>query len=150
MRVFLTLLLLVTGLFPQEKAPPETPKAEKSKAVAKGVAYLLSTQQKDGSWLADPSYRDRKSPLLIAPAENIFADDTLACTSLCARALLAWREEGGKRAGAALHRALAFLEREMKKGKKRFLTRRTSPIWQAYALDLFLDLRASEDPALRK
>ena len=150
MRAFLSLLLLPAALFSQGRTPAKNAEARVSKAVASGTAFLLSGQEKDGSWLADPSYRNSKSPLLIAPSANIFADDTLACTSLCARALLAWRKKSGKGLETALERAFAFLEREMEKGRKRFSTSRTSPIWQAYALDLLLDLRASKDPVWRK
>ncbi len=146
----LLLLLLAGGLFSQEKAPGKISKAKEFKAVASGAAFLLSSQERDGSWLADPSYRNSKSPLLIAPGANIFTDDTLACTSLCARALLAWRNLGKKRTDRALARALSFLREKMEKGEKRFLTPRTSPIWQAYTLDLLLDIRSSKDPSLRK
>lgn len=69
-----------------------------NRMIDEAVAFLLNSQQADGSWTSVTSYNDRKE----------LADDfELAATAICGRAML--RLEGNSRARAAAERAAKWL-----------------------------------------
>ncbi len=115
------------------------------------IPYLLDHQEADGSWIANPKYRKPDQvAMAVAPPMNIFKDDCMAVTALCARALLAYAPAGADRSRKAVDRGIAFVVKTLDAEARRYATATTSPIWQAYLLDLLLDLHASGDPVWAK
>jgi len=121
---------------------------ERGPVVPRGIAYLLDHQEKNGSWIADPSYLDPRGKLMVAPPKNIFTDDSMAVTALAARALLRHPGIEPERSRRAIAGAVPFLAKTMDAERERYLTPECSPIWQAYLLDFLLDLKASSAPEL--
>ena len=135
-------LFLLSAFFLALVPLPAQSGREESFALQPSIDFLLRAQGKDGSWIADPRYLEPPSPtrVYIAPPERIFTDDTLAVTALCCRALKHHPGRDPEAGRRALARGVAHILAVMEREKKRYAGPECSPIWQAYALDLFCDL----------
>jgi len=168
----LGVLLLVAGPAPAvENTPPEaaptsapapsllvrpklktiTPpaEAEKDAAIARGVAFLLKAQNKDGSW---GSPRRTKGLNIYAPVPGAHHAFRAATTALCIAAL---HEAGGRSDAArqALERAESWLLEHLPR-LRRATPRAIYNVWgHAYAIQALvrmLEPRPPEDPQRRE
>ncbi|MGB2821427.1 MAG: prenyltransferase/squalene oxidase repeat-containing protein [Phycisphaerae bacterium] len=117
-----------TGPKPHPIQPPSA--SEIDKALERGTAFLLATQNKDGSW---GSARRTKNLNIYAPVPGAHHAFRVAVTSLCVSALI---EAGGEdeTVGRAVDRGEAYLIQELPK-VRRAVPRALYNVWaHAYGI----------------
>ncbi len=154
MRALGFFLVVFAGAVATRAGDPEQLKApsaaEIENAIERGVAFLIETQNKEGSW---GSARRTKGLNIFAPVPGAHHAFRVAVSAMCAEALIeTGAAKGGAEAGKALEKAEDWLLEELPK-VRRADTVAIYNVWtHAYGIQALVDMhyRASDNPERRQ